>query len=335
MKIAIDAMGGDFAPGEIVRGGVEGAIEYGVEVILVGDKEQIENCLKDCPQTPLVHVHHASEVVDMGEIPSKAIRKKKDASIVVAAQLVGEGKADAIVAAGNTGAAMASCLFKIGRVPGVERPAIATLWPGLDGTVIMLDAGANKDCKAHFLYQFALMGDLLAKAVYHVEKPKIGLLNIGEEPTKGNELTLETYKLLSESDMNFIGNVEGNEFMFNKADVIICDGFTGNMILKTGEGVAKFVVVLLKKMVKKVCNEPEFLEVFQKVYNEIQKPLDYSEHGGAPLIGINGICIITHGSAKAKSIKNSIKMAMRFVESGFVKDMATAFQSVSGEESEK
>ncbi len=327
MRIAIDAMGGDFAPEEIVRGGVEGAIEYGVDVILVGDEEKISRCLNDCPSTPLVRVVHASEVVEMAESPSKAIRKKKDASIVVAAKLVGEGEADAIVAAGNTGAAMASCLFKIGRIPGVERPAIATLWPGIKSTVIMLDTGANKDCKPAFLVEFALMGDLLARIVYGMEKPRVSLLNIGEEPTKGNELLLETYKLLSErDDINFVGNVEGTDFLFSKSDVVICDGFTGNMVLKTGEGVANFIIALLKQEALVIWPDKNFSEDFKRILVQAQKRLDYSEHGGAPLVGIKGICIITHGRAKAKTIKNSIKMAAGFVKSNFVKEMSSKFE---------
>ena len=327
MRIAVDAMGGDFAPEEIVRGGVEGAIEYGLEIILVGDEKKIRKCLEDCPETSLVEVVHASQVIGMAEGPSKAIRKKKDASVVVAAKLVGEGRADAVVSAGNTGAAMASCLFKIGRITGVERPAIATLWPGINGPVIMLDAGANKDCKPNFLVQFSLMGDLMARAVYNKEKPKIGLLNIGEEPTKGNELLLETYKLLSErNDINFIGNVEGTDFLFSKADVVICDGFTGNMVLKTGEGVANFIISLLKKEALEIWPDKNFSDDFKKILKKAQRRLDYSEHGGAPLIGIKGVCIITHGRAIAKSIKNSIKMASGFVKSGLVQEMVSKFE---------
>ncbi len=325
MRIAIDAMGGDFAPKEIVLGAVEGAMEYGVEAILVGDEKQIYTYLKDCPKTELIKVRHASEVIEMGESPSKGVRKKKDASIVVSAQLVGEGEADAMVSAGNTGAAVAACLFKIGRIPGVERPAVATLWPGIYGTVIMLDAGANKDCKPEFLLQFALMGDLLAKTAYNIEKPKIGLLNIGEESTKGNDLTLKAYKLLSKADINFIGNVEGTELLFNKANVVVCDGFTGNMVLKTGEGVANFIVTLLKQEAVKIWSDKNFSEEFKTIMSKAQKRLDYTEHGGAPLVGINGICIITHGRAIAKTIKNAIKMAMEFVKSGVVKEISCKF----------
>jgi glycerol-3-phosphate acyltransferase PlsX len=326
MRIAIDAMGGDFAPKEIVLGGIEGAIEYGVEVILVGDEKEIKKCMEGAPETPLVKIRHASEVIGMDESPSKGVRKKKDASIVIAAQLVGEGEADAVVAAGNTGAAMAACLFKAGRIPGLERPAIATLWPGIHGTVIMLDAGANKDCKPGFLLEFALMGDLLARAVYKVDNPKIGLLNIGEEATKGNELTFETHKLLSKADINFIGNVEGTELLFNKADVVVCDGFTGNMVLKTGEGAANFIVALIKQQAMTIWPDGNFSAEFKTIMSNAQKILDFSEHGGAPLIGINGICIITHGRAKAKAIRNAIKMAIRFVESGFVKEIASKFK---------
>ncbi len=326
MRIAIDAMGGDFAPKEIVLGGIEAAIEYGVEVILVGDEKEIKKCMEGTPASPLVHIRHASEVIGMDESPSKSIRKKKDASIVVAAQLVGEGEADGVVAAGNTGAAMAACLFKTGRIPGVERPAIATLWPGIYGTVIMLDAGANKDCKPGFLVEFALMGDALARAVYKIDNPKIGLLNIGEEATKGNELTLETYKLLSKSELNFIGNVEGTELLFNKANIVVCDGFTGNMVLKTGEGAANFIVALIKKEAMKIWPDGNFSDEFKTIMSNAKKILDFSEHGGAPLIGINGVCVITHGRARAKAIKNAIKMAVKFVESGFVKEIASKFK---------
>ena len=313
MKIAIDAMGGDFAPEEIVKGGIAGAIEHNVPVILVGDESRIRPCMEGSPETSLVEIQHASQVVEMGESFKEAFKSKKDTSIARAAQLVGRGQAAGLVAAGNTGAAMAACIFHMGRLPGVDRPAIATLWPGLHGTVVMLDSGAIKDCKPHYLAQFARMGASLARHALKHPNPRIGLLNIGEEASKGNELCLQAHALLSQmDDLHFIGNVEAGDLLFNKADVVVCDGFTGNMVLKSNEGTAQFMVELLKNEAHAIWPDRHFPDDFQKILQALSARLDYAEHGGSPVVGLKGTCIITHGSASAKSIRNAVKMAHHF-----------------------
>jgi glycerol-3-phosphate acyltransferase PlsX len=313
IKIAVDAMGGDFAPDEIVKGGIEGAIKHNIPVILVGDENRIRQCMKGLPETPLVQIQHAAEAVEMGESFKEAFKRKKDTSIARAAQLVGCGEAGGLVAAGNTAAAMAASILYIGRIPGIDRPAIATLWPGLEGPVVMLDSGAIKECKPHHLVEFAQMGDNLARQVLKNPNPRIGLLNIGQEASKGNELSLQAHALLSEmKNLAFIGNVEAGDLLFNKADVVVCDGFTGNMILKANEGTAQFMVELLKREAQRAWADSGLPSQFPEIVEALRARLDYAEHGGSPVVGLKSTCIITHGSASAKSISNAIRMAHKF-----------------------
>lgn len=314
MKIALDAMGGDGSPSVEVEGAILAAKEYNVEIVLVGE----ESLLKPEIEKHGVHslplsVCHASQRVEMHESPASVLRRKKDSSVFVATTLVREGKASAVVSAGHTGATMAAALFILGPVKGVERPAIATILPTLQGTAIMLDVGANVDCKPRHLFQFAIMGHVYAMKVLQKENPKIGLLSIGEEDTKGNILTKETFRHLKDSPLNFIGNVEGRDVYTGEADVIVCDGFIGNVALKISEGVAETIGKLLAREIgRSLLGKIGYL-LLKPAFRSFKKTVDYAEYGGAPLLGVNGICIICHGRSSPRAIKNAIAMAIELI----------------------
>jgi phosphate acyltransferase len=313
MRIAVDAMGGDFAPGAAVKGAVEAASELGVAITLVGDSGKVRKELDQLDTSLLdIKIVHASEVVDMRESASVVLRKKKDSSIRVATELVKRGEAVAVVSAGHSGAAMATALFILGRMKGVDRPAIATLMPTMTGFSIVLDVGANVDCKPQHLQQFAIMGDVFARKVHGISRPKVGLLSIGEEDTKGNELTLEAFKLLKQTKMNFIGNVEGRDIFNGRADIIVCDGFIGNVALKISEGLADALSTLLRQEIEEAIGGQIGYLLLRPAFRKFKKKIDYSEYGGAPLLGINGISIISHGHSSPKAIKNAIKVAREF-----------------------
>jgi len=324
INIAIDAMGGDFAPDEIIKGAVEGANEYKVNVILVGDEAEIKKRLQKLPKTGNVSVVHASEVIKMDEAPALAVKQKKDSSVSVAVRLVKEGKADGIISAGNTGALMASSLFGLGRIKGVERPAIATIFPTMDREVLLLDMGANVDCKPKHLKQFAEMGSLYAEHVMHKTNPRVGLLNIGEEPSKGNELTVEAYPLLKEAKINFVGNVESKEILSGKVDVIVCDGFIGNLILKFGETIGKTVYTLLKKEISKNPLTKLGALLLLPAFRSLQKTIEYDEYGAAPLLGIDGVVFKAHGRAKARAIKNAVRTTSEAIKENIIKYISLA-----------
>lgn len=310
MRIAVDAMGGDFAPGAVVEGAVEAARELGVGVTLVGDSARVEAELAKLDISGLdVQVRHASQVVDMNDNASVALRKKKDASIRVATELVKAGEAVAVISAGHTGAAMATAFFVLGTVKGVDRPAIGTLMPNVTGASLLLDVGANVDCKPFHLLQFAIMGDVYARKAQGIERPRVGLLSIGEEDTKGNELTREAFKLLKASRLNFIGNVEGRDVFNGRADVIVCDGFIGNVALKISEGLAEAMTTMLKREIEDYIGGQVGYMLLKPAFRKFKKRIDYSEYGGAPLLGTNGICVISHGSSSAKAIKNAVRAA--------------------------
>lgn len=321
MKVAVDAMGGDYAPDEIVLGAIQAAREYineGVEIVLVGDQVKITQALdrqgnwKDLNIT----VHHASEVIDMHESPGAAVRKKKDASVVVATGLVKQGICDVAICAGSTGAAVAAALFGLGRINGIERPAIATPMPNLTGTTVLLDSGANVDSKPKHLVQNAIMGSIYAEYVLNIPRPRVGLLNIGEEESKGNEQVFSTYPLLKQlNTVNFIGNVEGRDIPKGTVDVVVCDGFVGNIVLKLGEGLASAILQLVKDSIKASGFWTKMASMFVlPALKSLKKKLDYAEYGGAPLLGVNGGFIICHGSSRAKAIKNAIRVAKEFTE---------------------
>ncbi len=316
MKIALDAMGGDYAPQKIVEGAVLAARDYNIEVILVGDQNAIKRELSKHNTKGLsLSIHHASQKIEMQDSPSVAIRKKRDSSIYVATTLVKRKEAAAVISAGHTGAMMATALFVLGPLKGVERPAIATVLPTITGTSVMLDVGANVDCKPQHLFQFSIMGEVYAERVLEIRRPRIGLLSIGEEDIKGNLLTKETFRLLKTSPLNFIGNVEGRDVYMGNADVIVCDGFIGNVALKISEGLADAIIKLLKKEIAAATFGKIGYSILKPAFIRFKKRIDYSEYGGAPLLGVNGVCIICHGRSSAKAIKNALKIAKDFSES--------------------
>ena len=317
MKIAVDAMGGDNAPRAVVAGAVQAAREYGVGIILVGIEEVVREELARHPlaKTLPIEIRNATEVVDMLDSAATVFRRKKDSSIRVANELVKSGEADAVFSAGHTGAAMSTSLFVLGRVEGVERPAIATFMPTLKGTSIVLDVGANVDCKPNHLLQFAVMGEVYARYFLRNPNPRVGLLSIGEEETKGNELTKEAFKLLTETSLNFIGNVEGRDLMAGKADVIVCDGFIGNVVLKVSEAVAEAIGLFLREDIKKSPIGKLGYLLMRPAFRSLKRRVDYAEYGGAPFVGINGISIISHGRSSDRAIKNAVRVAAELAKS--------------------
>lgn len=316
--IALDAMGGDKGPEPIVEGAVAAVRQQDVEVTLVGHQDQIAAHLQKQGTYPKdrLRVVHASEVVDMHD-PATAVRQKKDSSIVVANKLVRDGQAHAVVSMGHSGAAMAASLLIIGRLEGVSRPAISLLFPNKVGRTVILDGGANVDCKPEHLLQFAVMGSVYAERSLGTPKPKVALLSIGEEPTKGNELVLGTAELLKHAPLNFIGNVEGRDILSGKADVIVCDGFVGNVVLKFGESLVTQFTEGLKNELKGRSFVRYFgaLLVYPVLY-DFRKRADYVEQGGAPLLGIKQPSFIGHGRSKSKAVANAVKSAAQFVLQG-------------------
>lgn len=317
MKIAVDAMGGDNAPQAVVAGAIEAAMEYGIGIILVGIEKIIRQELDKHPQakTLPLEIRNAVEVVDMLDSAATVFRRKKDSSIRVANELVKNGEASAVISAGHTGAAMSTSLFVLGRIEGVERPAIATFMPTITGTSILLDMGANVDCKPVHLLQFAVMGDVYARYLLKNSNPRVGLLSIGEEETKGNELTKEAFKLLAETSLNFIGNVEGRDVVSGKADVIVCDGFIGNVVLKVSEAVAEAIGTFLRTDIEKSLMSKLGYFLMRPAFKSLRRRVDYAEYGGAPLVGINGISIISHGRSSNRAIKNAIRVASELATS--------------------
>jgi glycerol-3-phosphate acyltransferase PlsX len=310
MKVALDAMGGDFAPEMTIAGAVEAVNEYDIEVILVGDRQLLTDSLSNRRYpSHQISIVHSSEVVGMNESPSVALRKKKDSSIRVAVDLVKSNVADAAVSAGNSGVAMATSLFVLGKLPNVDRPAIATIMPSLTGFFVLIDAGANVDCKPENLLQFGQMGNAYYKELFNVSEPMVALLSIGEEETKGNEVTKEAFKLLRQSGINFTGNIEGKDIFSGNADVIVCDGFIGNIVLKVSEGLAETIIKMLKREVASAAAGKLGYLMLKPAIRNFRKRTDYDEYGGAPLLGINGTCIISHGRSSSKAIKNAIRVS--------------------------
>ncbi|MGD8400864.1 MAG: phosphate acyltransferase PlsX [Bacillota bacterium] len=327
MKIAIDAMGGDFAPHEIVLGAVAACREFAAEVILVGDEAALKEELKVINTAGLkIDIQHAAETITMDDHPATAVRRKKDSSLVVANKLVKRKEAAAVISAGNTGAAMTASLFGIGRIEGVDRPAIATAMPTKDGVCVILDAGANADCEPENLAQFALMGAVYAEKVLNLSTPRIGLLSIGEEETKGNKLTIAAHQLLKSSGLNFIGNVEGRDIHRGECEVVVCDGFTGNVVLKLTEGLAAVLFGKIKTAIQGNLLTKIGGLLLKKNFHRLKSQLDDTEYGGAPLLGLNGISIISHGNSKAKAIKNAIRVARRAAEQDVVGMIATSLK---------
>ncbi|CUU34542.1 MAG: phosphate acyltransferase PlsX [Armatimonadetes bacterium] len=319
MRIAVDAMGGDYAPQEIVAGAYESARQVSFEIVLVGDTEQIEAHLPKRGRPSNLHIHHASQVITMEDSPVMAIRRKRDSSLVVAAKLVKEGKADALVSMGNTGAVGVVAKLLWGSLPYVDRPAIATVLPTYTGRCVLLDSGATVDCSPRQLLDFALMGQIYAAQVLEIPNPRVGLLNIGEEATKGNSVTKEAYQLLmTHLKDDFVGNVEGKTFFEGVADVVVCDGFVGNVFLKTGEGVAETVLKIIKEELTRNRLNMIPLALLKPAFERIKRRLDYREYGGAPLLGVDGVCIIGHGRSDRYAVRQAISVAAQAVANRLV-----------------
>jgi len=316
VTIAVDAMGGDDAPKAEVEGAVRAARALGVRVILVGRQEVVRAELakhEDIAELP-IEVEHASEHVTMDD-SVKAMRQKRDSSIHVAARLVHNGVADGLVSAGNTGAVMATAKMVQGMLPGVDRPAMAAAFPTLRGKpVIVVDVGANVDCSPRMLAQFAVMGDIYSRVIFHTHRPRVGLLSIGEEEHKGNDLTRAATPLLKALPIHFIGNVEGRDIYAGDTDVIVCDGFIGNVALKVSEGLVEMVYKMLRESLEATITRKIGSLLARTAFKEFKKRVDYSEYGGAPLLGVKGICIVTHGRSNANAIKNAIRVAAEFAE---------------------
>jgi glycerol-3-phosphate acyltransferase PlsX len=315
LTIAVDAMGGDHFPKSEVSGAVAAARALGVRVILVGREDLIRKELDqhDGWRSLPLEVRHASEQITMHDSAAKSVRLKKDSSIRVASRLVREGVADGVVSAGNTGAVMATAKMVQGVVPGVDRPALASIFPTLKGTpAVMVDVGANVDCDPKMLSQFAVMGDIYSRVIFHTTNPTVGLLSIGEEEHKGNDLTRAALPLLKSLPLNFIGNVEGRDLFTGKADVIVCDGFIGNVALKVSEGLVDVLKQMLQESLKATITRQLGYVLSRSAFQEFKKRVDYSEFGGVPLLGVKGVCIICHGRSNANAIKNAIRVAAEF-----------------------
>ena len=326
MKIAVDVRGTDDGPQELVLGAVQAVRAYDCEVVLVGDSEIIKKLLEEytAADERKITVHHSREVINMDEHPGIAVKTKKDASIVVATKLLRDKECDALVSSGSTGAAVAAALFGLGRIRGIERPAIATPIPSLTGTTVVLDSGAKVDAKPEHMVQSAIMGSVYAELMLKIKNPRVGLLNIGEEETKGNEQALATYPLLkAEEHINFVGNVEGRDINKGTVDVVVCDGFVGNVVLKFAEGLASAIMKLMKEAIL----NGGFLAklgglLIKPAMKGLAKRLDPAEYGGALLLGVKAPFIICHGSSKAKAIKNAIGVAIDFAERDVVEHIA-------------
>ena len=316
MRIAIDAMGGDHAPRETVRGAVEAAkgLSSVKRIVLVGDETSVKRELDACGNVPgSIEILHASEVVGMEETPAQAIRRKKDSSVGRAVDLVKSGDVDAVVSAGNTGAVVVAATLKLRTLEGVARPAIAAVMPTRRGPLVLVDAGANLDCDANLLLQFAVMGSVYSDTVVHVPSPVVGLLSIGGEASKGNEMTKETHVRLMDSQLNFRGNVEGHDIFEGETDVVVCDGFVGNIVLKTSESVALAIAHWMKREFKQTPIRMLGAALLGGAFKSMKNKMDPEMYGGAPLLGANGVCIITHGASSSKAIYHATRVASESV----------------------
>ena len=315
-RIAVDAMGTDAAPLPEVEGAILAARERRAEVLLVGPQDVLRRELsgRDGRGLP-IHVVHASEAVTMEDAAAKAFRRKRDSSIRVAARLVRDGEADGLISAGNTGAVMTTAKIVLGALEGVDRPALAAVFPTSEGTAaVLLDVGANVDCKPQHLEQFAVMGEIYYRVIFGMDRPRVGLLSIGREDHKGNDLTREALGRLKQLPLNFIGNVEGRDLYNGRVEVIVCDGFIGNVALKISEGLVEAISSLLKESLSSTLSSKVGYVLSRKAFRHFKKRVDYSEYGGAPLLGVRGVCLISHGGSNANAIKNAIRVAAEFAE---------------------
>ncbi|GBF85200.1 phosphate acyltransferase PlsX [Aphanothece sacrum] len=315
-RIAVDAMGGDHAPGQIVAGAIRASEELDAEILLVGDRQQIQDALQHHAHTPNLEIVEADGAIAMHEGVTE-LRRKPQASINVAMDLVKQNRADAVVSAGHSGAAMASATLRLGRIRGIDRPAIGAVFPTLlaGKSVIILDVGANVDCRPKYLEQFALMGTIYSQYVMGVEEPKVGLLNIGEESSKGNDLALRTYEILeANKQIPFIGNAEGRDVLSGRFDVIVCDGFVGNVLLKFAEAVGEILLQIIREELPQGWRGQVGSAILKPNLKKLKQRVDHAEHGGALLFGVEGVCIISHGSSQAPSIFNAIRLAKEAID---------------------
>jgi phosphate acyltransferase len=329
--IALDAMGSDRAPRPEIEGAIQAARHLGARVLLVGSEPIIKTELRRyrwTSQLP-IEIVHASEVITMEDKAAQAVRSKRQSSMHVGLRLVREGRAAGFVTAGNTGAAMAAAKMILGALPGVDRPALAAVFPTAIRTgAMLLDVGANVDCDAHNLEQFAVMGEVYFRSIFSTRRPRVGLLSIGEEETKGNQLTREAFQLLKQLPLNFVGNVEGRDLYNGEVDVIVSDGFVGNVALKTSEGVVNLVRAALKEALRETITRQVGYLLSRSAFTDFKKRLDHTEYGGAPLLGLKGVCIITHGSSNANAIKNAIRVAAEFAESNANAEIEKALAAI-------
>jgi len=310
-------MGSDRAPKPEIEGAILAARHHHVQVLLVGREDVLRQELTHHPQAARlpIEVVHASEVITMEDKAAQALRAKRDSSMRVGIRLVRDGRADGFVTAGNTGAAMATAKIILGTLPGVDRPALAAVFPTAAGTAaILVDVGANVDCKPNNLEQFAIMGEIYFRSIFGTRRPRVGLLSNGEEESKGNDLTRDAYKLLKQLPINFVGNVEGRDLYNGQVDVIVCDGFVGNVALKISEGVVELVREALKDSLRATITRQVGFLLSRKAFVEFKKRVDYTEYGGAPLLGLKGVCIVSHGSSNANAIKNAVRVASEFAQ---------------------
>jgi glycerol-3-phosphate acyltransferase PlsX len=329
MKIVLDAMGGDHGPAVTVKGAVAAVNEYGVHMILTGDKERIDDELRKYkfPQE-YIEVIHCTENIEGEDKPVAAIRKKKDSSMVVALNLVKAGRAEAVISAGNTGALLAGGLFVLGRIPGIDRPALAPVFPTSKGVSVLIDGGANADCRPRNFLEFGLMGGIYAEKVLNIEKPRVCVVNIGTEEGKGNEITKEAYQVCKNAPYNFVGNVEARDIPNGFADVIVCDGFTGNVILKLTEGVAAVIFKILKEELTKNPIRKIGALLLKSGLKGFKRRFDYTEYGGAPFLGVQGVLIKAHGSSNDKALKNAIRQAKILIENKVIPEIVNEMKSL-------
>lgn len=333
MIIAVDGMGGDNSPSEVVKGCVDAINEYNVNIIITGAEDKIRDEVKKYNfDKDKLEIVDAKEVITNNEHPVMAIRKKKESSLYKALKLVKDGKADGIISAGSTGALMAGATFIIGRIKGIDRVALSPIMPGKNSPFMVSDSGANVDCKPQYLLQFALMGKIYFENILGVKNPSIGLVNIGAEEEKGNELTKAAYKLLKETDFNFVGNVEPREVSSGDVNVLVCDGFVGNTILKMYEGVATNIFKMLKSEIMSSTKAKIGALLMKDVFDDFKKKFDYTEYGGSPFLGANGIVIKAHGSSNAKAFKNAIRQTKICYENGIIDKISKELEKASNVE---
>ena len=326
MIVAVDAMGSDTHPEPEIRGAIDAARQFGDTIILVGDASLISPQFKELGATQLINIVHAPETLEMTDKPAENARRKVQNSMAIAMELLKSGEADAFVTAGNTGGAMANALFRLGRIRGVKRPALTALFPVRNGYCVVADIGANADCKPEYLLQFALMGSVYAEKVLGISRPRVGLLSNGEEPGKGNELVKATYPLLEASGLNFIGNVESKELFGGYADVVVTDGFTGNVLLKSSEAVAKFITDTIRQELTQSMRTKIGALLAKSAFEKLKQMLDPAEVGAAPLLGINGLVFVGHGRSDARAIYNGIRVARQAVQADLLASLRSSIQ---------